>query len=402
MYKTSFRFLWIGQSFANSGDVFYMVGLIAIIYTLTGSVTYMALVPFFITTSRFFSGVLAPLVIERIPLKQLLSYSQLGKTLVILLLGCYIEFTPSSSTVFLIFLFVTIISFLDGWANPARNSLIPLFIEKDLLVKANSFLAIIDQTIRLGGWVAGGILVAFIGSKNIIWLTLILYTISSIMMFSIKNVDNKPVNDKIQNRTSMGDKLKEGWLTIWHTPSLRTISIVEFLESIANVVWVSAIMYVYVSEILQTNEQWWGYINASFFIGLMIGGSISLKWSHLINNFASVVIVAGAFGASITTFMFSLISTPWISLIIAFLFGMLNQVKDVAQQTSVQKSVNQNFLPKVYSAKDTIITATFGISSLILGSLTDLVGVRFVFLLSASILFIMALYVYFSRKKLIL
>lgn len=400
MYKASFRFLWIGQSLANSGDVFYMVGLIAIIHGLTGSVTYMALVPFFITTSRFFSGMLAPLVIERVPLKPLLAYSQLGKTLVILFLGCYTEFVPSSSTIFLIFLFVIIISFLDGWANPARNSLVPIFIEKDSLVKANSFLAIIDQTIRLGGWAVGGVLVAFIGDKNVIWLTLILYAIASIMMFLIKNVDNEFINDKNQSHTSIGDKLKEGWLTIWHTPSLRIISIVEFLESIANVVWVAAIMYVYVDQILQTNEQWWGYINASFFAGLMIGGSISLKWSYLINNFVSTVIIVGAFGASITTLMFSLVSTPWISLIIALLFGILNQIKDVAQQTSVQKSVIHRLLPKVYSAKDTIITATFGLSSLLLGNLTDIVGVKFVFLLSAIILLISAIFVLLNRKNL--
>lgn len=79
MYKASFRFLWIGQSLANSGDVFYMVGLIAIIHGLTGSVTYMALVPFFITTSRFFSGMLAPLVIERVPLKTLVGLFSIGK-----------------------------------------------------------------------------------------------------------------------------------------------------------------------------------------------------------------------------------------------------------------------------------------------------------------------------------
>lgn len=155
MHKSSFRFLWIGQSLANSGDVFYMVGLIAIIYGITGSVTYMAFVPFFITTSRFLSGMIAPLIIERVQLKSLLAYSQFGKTILVLILGCYTEFFPSSSTIFLIFLLVIAISFLDGWANPARNALVPIFIEQDFLVKANSFLAILDQTIRLGGWTVG-------------------------------------------------------------------------------------------------------------------------------------------------------------------------------------------------------------------------------------------------------
>lgn len=400
MYKSSFRFLWIGQSLANSGDVFYMVGLIAIIYGITGSVTYMAFVPFFITTSRFLSGMIAPLIIERIRLKPLLAYSQLGKTIIVLILGCYTEFFPSSSTIFLIFLFVITISFLDGWANPTRNALVPIFIEQDFLVKANSFLAILDQTIRLGGWAVGGMLVAIMGGKNVIWLTFVLFVASTIMMFLIQNVDKKVASDEKQNKSSKWDILKEGWVTIWHTPTLRTISIVEFFESIANVVWVAAIMYVYVDQVLQTSEQWWGYINASFFAGLMIGGSLSLKWSHLVTRLSSVVIVVGAFGASLTTLMFGLVSTPWMALVISLLFGIVNQIKDVAQQTAVQTSVVHRLLPKIYSAKDAVITATFGVSSLVLGNLTDVFGVRFTFLLAATLLFISAIFVMVNQKKL--
>ncbi|MDD9795605.1 MFS transporter, partial [Priestia megaterium] len=113
--KSSFRFLWMGQSLANCGDVFYIVGLITTIYEATGSATYMALVPFFITTSRFISGVIAPLIIDRTRLKLMLAYSQLGKTVIILLLAGFSSTFLSSDTIFLIFLFVIVISFLDGW-----------------------------------------------------------------------------------------------------------------------------------------------------------------------------------------------------------------------------------------------------------------------------------------------
>lgn len=398
MYKSSFRFLWIGQSLSNSGDVFYMVGLIAIIYGMTGSVTFMAFVPFFITTSRFLSGMIAPLIIEHVNLKPLLAYSQLLKTIIIILLGAYTLIYNSSDNVFWIFVFVIIISFLDGWANPARNALVPQYVEKAYLVKANSLLAILDQTIRLGGWAVGGMLVAAIGAINVIWLTSLLFIISTIMMFLLKNVVNEPIEGSKENVSKI-DVLKEGWISIWRTPSLRTISIVEFFESIANVVWVAAIMYVYVDQVLKTNEQWWGYINASFFAGLMIGGYISLKYSYFVNSYTRKVIVIGAFLASLITLSLGLISTPWIALLFAFTFGLINQIKDVAQQTTIQTSVSHRVLPKVYSAKDAIITATFGVSSLILGNITDIYGVRLTFILAAIFLLIAALYVTFNRKN---
>lgn len=401
MNKSSFRFLWIGQSLANSGDVFYMVGLIAIIYELTGSVTYMAFVPFFITTSRFLSGLVAPLIIERVKLKPLLAYSQSGKTVAIIILTGYIEFFYSFNTSFLIFLFVIVISFLDGWANPARNALIPILVEQDALVKANSFLAILDQTIRLGGWAVGGMLVAIMGGTNVIWLTFILFVASTIMMFLIPNIDGNIVSDEQTKKSSNWEVLKKGWVTIWQTPTLRTISIVEFFESIANVVWVAAIMYVYVDQVLQTGEQWWGYINATFFAGLMIGGFLSLRWSHLVDRLSSKVIVGGALLSSLTTLMFGLTSTPWMALVISLLFGIVNQIKDVAQETLVQQSVVYRLLPNIYSAKDALITAIFGISSLILGNLTDLFGVRFTFILAAILLFFSAIFVMINRNKII-
>lgn len=398
--KSSFRFLWMGQSLANCGDVFYIVGLITTIYEATGSATYMALVPFFITTSRFVSGVIAPLIIDRTRLKLLLAYSQLGKTIIILLLAGFSSIFLSSNTIFLIFLFVIVISFLDGWANPASNALLPKLMEPNNLVKANSFLAILDQTIRLGGWPVGGILVAVVGADNVIWLTFLLFVASTIMMALIKDNDDDVMMDKKQKKLSKWDTLKEGWVTIWKTPPLRTISIVDFIESIANVVWIAAIMYVYVDQVLQTSEQWWGYINSSFFAGLMIGGFLSLKWSHLVNQHLVMFIVVGAFLVSLTTLIFGLISTPWMALVIAMLFGMANQIKAVAQQTTTQTSVAHRLLPKVYSAKDAIIAATFGVSSLLLGYLTDLFGVRFTFLLAATLLFSSAIFVAVKRKDL--
>ncbi len=53
MKNHSFRFLWIGQSMANLGDVFYIVAIISLLYTLTESPFALALVPFMNMFGRF-------------------------------------------------------------------------------------------------------------------------------------------------------------------------------------------------------------------------------------------------------------------------------------------------------------------------------------------------------------
>lgn len=83
----NFSLLLTGQSLANIGDVLYMVGIISAIFGLTGSATAASFVPFTITTSMFVSNLLTPLLIERVNLKWLLAGSQLGKTILIVVLG---------------------------------------------------------------------------------------------------------------------------------------------------------------------------------------------------------------------------------------------------------------------------------------------------------------------------
>ena len=46
-------------------------------------------------------------------------------------------------------------SLLDGWAAPASHAMLPRLVDAAELTKANSFVAIVDQLIQLGGWAVG-------------------------------------------------------------------------------------------------------------------------------------------------------------------------------------------------------------------------------------------------------
>ncbi|MBS7531341.1 MFS transporter [Hazenella sp. IB182353] len=392
--KSSFRFLWIGQSLANCGDVFYIVALITILYQATGSALYLAAVPFLMTLSRFTSGAVAPVLLDRFSLKGLLLYAQLGKTLALLGLVIITWSDLSGMMIGLTFLFVTCVAFLDGWASPARNALIPQLIPPNQLVKANSFLAIIDQSIRLGAWPIGGMLVAFLDAKFLLWFTVVLFVLATIFMtFIDKHVKVEPQKPK----TSKWHSLKEGWTVIWSTPFLRIFSMVECIEAIAGVVWIAAILFVYIEEVLQASEQWWGYINASFFAGLMLGGLISLWLSDRINQHLLRFIIVGAGVVAVLTLGFGLITNPWFALLLSFFIGFIMQIKDISQQTLIQTRTQQEVLPKVYAANETILAGAFGFSSLLFGYVTDLCGVRITFCLAASLLFVTTMLLFRNR-----
>jgi MFS family permease len=380
--KVSFRFLWFGQMFANLSDIIYLVCLIKLIFDETGSVFYMSLVPFFNTISALISGLLAPLVINKYRLKSILFFSQSGKTLLLLVL-CLTSTIMEAKWLFLIYLLICLISFLDGWASPARNALVPSLVEDDKLVKINSLLSISDQIVQLIAWPIGSILLVTLGPEKILWLTFSMYLLSTALIGLIEHVRSQQPHE---NQSRM-DSLKEGWRIIWNSKQLRTISFMNILETFANGVWIAAILFVYVSEALNKGESWWGFINGSFFAGMLFAGLLIYRFSHLIEKNLGKTILWSTFCLISITLLFGTTSSPWFALFVSFLFGLPQMARDVAETTIIQKSARVQLLAKVYSARGTLIFGAFGISSLVMGWITEEFGVRTTFIV-ATILFL--------------
>lgn len=395
MKSKSFRFLWIGQAFADLGDVLYIVGLISILYLETHSVFYLTFLPFLNTTGRFISGLLSPLMFDRFPLKQLLAGSQLLKTGVLIILGLVTVF--SGSQLWIILMLVFLIAFLDGWAAPSSTSMIPRLVEEHEIVTANSFLSVVRQTLQLGGWAAGGILVVIIGGKMVIWVTLCLYIVSTGMMVLLK--DPFPFQPR-EEKGDTWDALKEGWKLIWQNPLLRMIHVMIFFEAIANVVWIAAILYVFVTEVLHATESWWGYINTSFFLGLIIGGMIGTRFSSWMEAHLKKILILSSGGVSLITFIFGFNSMALIALLFAGFHGIIDQMKAIVMETHIQKSTAVNELPKIYGAQHSLVSITFGLSSLIFGVLAEQIGVRNVFLLAGFLLGGSAVYAMLKHRYL--
>ena len=376
MRVRSFRFLWIGQSFANAGDVLYIVSLIAVLYQITGSALYLSLLPFTITIARFLSGMCAPLVLNRYSLKGLLVGSQFAKTILLGILGLGVWLINLEVSMILCLVFI--ISFLDGWAVPSRNAMLPLIVKESELAKANSFIAVVDQSIQFGGWAAGGILVAATSGPFVIWITFIMYVASTIMMAMIEVSDT---HDKQSKIPMMG-----GWVTIWKQPVLRIVHVMILIESIANVVWIAAILYIYVNEALMKSEAWWGYLNASFFIGLIVGGMLVAKFTRLFENYMKEILLLASFVVSVLTFMFGINNVPVMAVLLTVVSGLVEQVKSIAMVTLIQQKCPRQKLPEVFSAQSALISITFGLGSLLYGYLAEAVNIQFVFTLSGILL----------------
>ncbi len=58
----------------------------------------------------------------------------------------------------------------------------------------------------------------------------------------------------------------------------------DLIETFAGTIWIGAITMAYVTTILHKGEEWWGYINTSYYVGTLIGGLLAWKMSSYIQN----------------------------------------------------------------------------------------------------------------------
>jgi MFS family permease len=376
--------LLIGQALANLADVLFIVAIIVFVQEYTKSAFITGMIPIVRVTALFMSGLIAPLIMDRYSLRTVLIGSLVGESLFLFLIAILFNILVSGSGFFFLFLFMFGLGLFRGWSTPARNALLPRLVHRDLLVKANSLMATSDQVVQMAGWAIGGVVIALLGWQNTFWLSFGLLCISIVFFWFVQCNEARKKETLIA--FSQWDAMKSGWITIWKTPTLRIVTIMDVIEGIANGVWAGAIIIVYVNEILHKSSNWFGFINASYFVGTISGGLLVMSLSRFIQRRLIFSMIAGSFGIAAMTFVFALSSFPTYALLLCVLMGPAFQLRDIAQRSIFQTQVKISELPQVYSAQGTIISGTFGISVLVMGIVTDLFGVRVTYL-TASVLF---------------
>lgn len=387
----NFNLLLTGQSLANIGDVLYIVSIIYFIFELTGSATAAAFVPFTITSAMFISNALTPLLMQRFNLKWLLAGSQVGKTILLVALTFFLQ-QLSLSNFYWLFLTIFLVALLDGCSNPVTQSLIPIYVKSEQLLKANGITETVTQLIQTAMWFVGSSLLIWLSASELVWLTVGAFSISSLFFTRLEAIQFTPTKEK-----GKWQQISRGWQTVYTSPVLKRIVWMDILETIAGTVWIAAILYVFVSDALVADEKWWGFINGAFFIGLMSGSLFCLRFPNWIEPKLSQFIIMGSFSSGLLTIFFGLTSIPALSLIISFLVGVSSQVKNIPQQTVVQTSVAKDRLPTVFTTLGAIGTGTFGVASLLMGVLADAFGIRGVFILSGLLLLVVGVIAYKGR-----
>ena len=387
--SNSFIKLLVSQLFANLADIFFRVTIIANIYIISKSVIATSLVPILIGVSSFVASLLVPLVTKRLALNRVLSLSQFGKTILLtILVGM---FTVMQSVAPLVtYLFVVAISILDGFAAPVSYAIVPRYATD--LGKANSALSMSGEAVQLVGWGLGGLLFATIGLLPTTFIILMLYIISSFLMLFLPKAEV----EVLESETNLEILLK-GWKLVARDPRLRLFVSANLLEIFSNTIWVSSIILVFVTELLNKTESYWGYSNTAYSIGIIISGLIAFRLSEKFLAAKWESILFPLVGMVIVTLTILYFPNAQMFLLFSALVGMLSQLKEVPESVFLQETVEENNLVNVYSVLEVISTLAFSVFVLLMSYITESFGISISFWLSAICLMIEAILIYIRR-----
>ena len=387
--SNSFIKLLVSQLFANLADIFFRVTIIANIYIISKSVIATSLVPILIGISSFVASLLVPLVTKRLALNRVLSLSQFGKTILLsILVGMFIVMQSVAPLV--TYLFVVVISILDGFAAPVSYAIVPRYATD--LGKANSALSMSGEAVQLVGWGLGGLLFATIGLLPTTFIILMLYIISSFLMLFLPKAEV----EVLESETNLEILLK-GWKLVARDPRLRLFVSANLLEIFSNTIWVSSIILVFVTELLNKTESYWGYSNTAYSIGIIISGLIAFRLSEkfLAAKWESILFPLVAMAIVTLTILY--FPNAQMFLLFSALVGMLSQLKEVPESVFLQETVEENHLVNVYSVLEVISTLAFSVFVLLMSYITESFGISISFWLSAICLMIEAILIYIRR-----
>lgn len=378
MKRGGFLYYWTAHSSISLAGVVYIMVLTTFMYQESGSAFIAALFPLFNAVARLVAGLTAPLVMEKFGFSKLLVRLQVMKAL--LLTALVIAFPYISSQVSVLCMFILFIAFTEGWGNPLIQSMVPRVVAPDRLVKANSSLSVTSQSLQIAGYTFTGFLVVRFGHMPTLIMSCVLIWVSVLCIWIAARSMKEKEPAAAGGAKTGWEVIREGWFYLWRNPTLRIVTMMDMIEGIAGTIWVGAITLVYVKEVLHQGEAWWGFINASYYIGAIAGGLLMLLLSSFIQKNLIPCMAVGSAVFSLLTLWYGLNSIPIMALILCIAMGPAYQLRDVAQQTALQSSVDQELLPKIYASRDILLSTVTSLSIAVMGLIADTLGIRMVYI----------------------
>ncbi len=349
--QRNFALLWLGESVSLTGDWLLIVALPFYIYQRTGSVLATGIMFIVEIVPRLFLGSLAGVFVDRWNRRKTMIVADVARALILLPL----LLVHSNEWIPLIYLVAFVQNVFSQFFSPAEAALIPLLVDEQNLITANSLNSFSEECTRLVGPTLGGFLFAAFGLTSVIYLDSLSYAFSAVMVLLIAM---PPLVRKTEGNIPYA---KANLKNIWREwlDGLRLMRKDRLIRSLFIVVAIAMIgegtgrtVFVpFFSMVTRGNAFSFGWIITAQGLGGIIGALLIRRMSKHLSPIQLVAlggVLSGLFSMVETTFRtlpVILVLSPLIGIGVVWFF--------VSTYTLLQKSVMDAFRGRVFGAYST-------------------------------------------------
>lgn len=371
----NFTLLFIGRILTNIGDSLYAVAAMWLVYSLGGSTLYTGIAGFLSILPRIIQLFSGPMI-DRIPLRGLLVYTQLFQALLLLVIPVahYFHFL----TVGLVLAITPILTTLNMWFYPAQMSALPKILDKNQLTQGNSLFSIAYQGIDVACNAISGALIVLLGAVSLYLWNSLGFFIGAIlfMQLRIKSSNSSDNNDTTTSQkenlksksqssfTSYVMDIKEGLRLIFATPLSRIQLGIIVVNAAGGATF--TVMPAFANSLGGAGV--YGILLMAQASGSLLGAVLAPYMK--LERVRLGTIFAAAFSLSGTAWCLSIFGHwTWLVILVYGLAWFPGGVTNVLINTVIQKGVPQRNMGTVFAAASSISSIAMPLGSLLGGSL---------------------------------
>lgn len=376
----NFRLFFPGLVTSQVGIWIQNVAISWVVYEITNSPFMMGLIMFFNTIPLFLVTPFAGVIIDKFNRHKLLMMIQVLFALQSFLIAVFaLSGHLRIWNIVLLGVFLNIIAAID---TPLRQSTyIRLVDDKRDLSNAISLNSTCFNVARLIGPALAGVLLSLVGAGGCFLINFFCIFPSVILVAMMRFEDKK--SDKIKNETIL-EGLKEGWEYAFSSEQILTL--LAFIGLFAFIALsYPMLMPIYTKDVLHGDSRVLGYVMSSAGIGALCS-SIFLAAKTTLRGLKYILCV-GAFllSAAFICLGFTNNLVPACVFMFCVGFGMTSAM--TPENTLLQSIVDDDKRGRIMSIHTICFTGVTSLSSFVIGSVTQVIGISRSMILFGSILF---------------
>ncbi len=355
----NFLALWIGQIISQFGDRLAQMALIGLYLKQTAGISLSHSVPvmrnlfFFSTLPILLFSPLAGVYVDRWSRKKTLIAADLLRAGLILLIPLLAGYTDGMWSIYgVIFLVFTVTCFF----SPAKSAIIPNLVKKRELLAANSLSNITRLIAMIGGVTAGGIIVAWTGTKMSFYLDSLSFLLSGLAILAIRIKEDLPPEESKDGIRRVAKELVAGLNFIRKKKRVKFVATSLFILMGASGIGY-LLVTVFVTKALNLGTIGLSVLATFLGIGMLAGSLIYGHFGEQIER--EKVIVGGTLICGVCAVLLGGSKSLFLLSLGVSIIGFIASPIMIAAYTLTQELTPDRIRGRVFSALEVIINSSF-------------------------------------------